>query len=161
MHILYVHPNYPAQFGHIAQHLARRYRFRCTFVSERPAGRHRRVERIRYRARGGAMKFNHYCTRTFENNVRHAHGVYIALKARHDIRPDLIVGHSGFGTTLFLSELYRCPVVNFFEYFYRTEGLPSPRWGEGSGVRGSHWQGQPPSPGPSPSKGRGRSPPSL
>ena len=35
-------------------------------------------------------------------------------------RPDLIVGHSGFGSTLFLRELYPdVPVINFFEYFYR------------------------------------------
>src|SRR5262249_34677030 len=42
-----------------------------------------------------------------------------ALRDRPDIRPDLIVGHSGFGSTLFLRELYRCPLINYFEYFYR------------------------------------------
>jgi glycosyltransferase involved in cell wall biosynthesis len=40
-----------------------------------------------------------------------------------DVCPDLVVGHSGFGTTLFLKELYPdVPVVNYFEYFYRTRG---------------------------------------
>jgi glycosyltransferase involved in cell wall biosynthesis len=29
------------------------------------------------------------------------------------------VGHSGFGSTIFLRELYDCPIVNYFEYFYR------------------------------------------
>ena len=42
------------------------------------------------------------------------------MKARPDIRPDLVVGHSGFGSTLFLRELYDCPIINYFEYFYHT-----------------------------------------
>ena len=49
----------------------------------------------------------------------HSEAVYRALHARPDIRPDLIVGHSGFGSTIFLRELYPCvPIVNFFEYYY-------------------------------------------
>src|SRR6476469_3486030 len=61
MHVLYVHPNFPAQFGHIAWHLPRQPGCKCTFVS-----------------------------------------------------------HSGFGTTLFLRDLYpKTPIINLFEYFYR------------------------------------------
>jgi glycosyltransferase involved in cell wall biosynthesis len=119
MHILFVHQNFPAQFGHIAGHLVQHYGYRCTFVSQKPAGVVGGVERIQYRLRGGATRHNHYCSRTFENAVWHAHAVYEALQARPDIQPDLVVGHSGFGSTLFLRELYRCPIVNYFEYFYR------------------------------------------
>jgi glycosyltransferase involved in cell wall biosynthesis len=119
MHILFVHQNFPAQFGHIADYLAKHHGFRCTFVSEKPAGRAGNIERIQYRIQGGATPQNHYCSRTFENAIWHTHAVYEALKARPDIQPDLIVGHSGFGSTLFLRELYRCPIVNYFEYFYR------------------------------------------
>ena len=52
----------------------------------------------------------------------HAHGVYEALKRRPDVRPDLVVAHSGFGSSLFLPHLYDAPVVNFFEYFRRPSG---------------------------------------
>ena len=38
MHVLYVHQNFPAQFGHIAHHLVQKHGWRCTFVSESPAG---------------------------------------------------------------------------------------------------------------------------
>ena len=64
MHILFIHPNFPAQFGHVAGYLARRHGHRCTFVSEQPPGRAGGVERIQYRLRGGATARNHYCTRT-------------------------------------------------------------------------------------------------
>jgi len=47
--------------------------------------------------------------------------VYEALKPLKDtLNPDLIVGHSGFGSTLFLPELFPgVPILNYFEYYYR------------------------------------------
>ncbi|HUG92915.1 MAG TPA: glycosyltransferase [Planctomycetaceae bacterium] len=122
MHVLFVHQNFPAQFGHIASYLARTRGFRTTFVSEKPPGVAGGVERIQYRIRGGATPQTHYCSRTFENAVWHAHAIFEALQARPDIRPDLVVAHSGFSTAVFLRELYECPIVSYFEYFYRTRG---------------------------------------
>ena len=119
MHILYVHQNYPAQFGHIAAHLVEQRGWRCTFVSEREGGLDKGIEKIQYITRGGATKHNSFYTRTFETAVAHAEAVYRALKARPDIKPDLAVGHSGFGSTLFVPELLDCPIINFFEYYYR------------------------------------------
>src|SRR5436190_9879769 len=119
MHILYVHQNFPAQFGHIAHHLVGNMKWRCTFVSETAAGSVGGIEKIQYKLAGGATKQNHFCSRTFENTVWHCDAVYRAMKARPDVRPDLIVGHSGFGSTLFLRELYPdVPIVNFFEFYY-------------------------------------------
>jgi glycosyltransferase involved in cell wall biosynthesis len=121
MHVLFVHQNFPAQFGHIAAHLIQRHNYRCTFVNERRGGTVGQIECIQYKVDGGATKHNHYCTRTFENTTRHAIGVYDAVKARPDLKPDLIIGHSGFGSTLFLRELFPdVPIINYFEYFYRT-----------------------------------------
>ncbi len=120
MHVLYVHQNFPAQFGHIARHLVVKQGWKCTFVSQTAAGMVDGIEKVTYRLGGGATKQNHYCSRTFENTVWHCEAVYRAMKARPDIRPDLIVGHSGFGSTLFLRDLYRdVPIINFFEYYYR------------------------------------------
>ena len=131
MHVLFVHPNYPAQFGHVAHHLAEHNGWRCTCLSETPPGRLRypsggSVEKIRYKTRGGATRDNHFCTRTFENAVWHCDGVLRSLLARHDVTPDLIVGHSGFGSTLFLRELFPdVPCVNLFEYYYDGHGAES------------------------------------
>ena len=121
MHVLYVHQNYPAQFGHIARELAGKPDWRCTFVSRTEAsGVVNGIDRVPYRTRGGATAQNHFCSRTFENAVWHCDGVYRAMKARPDVRPDVIVAHSAFGSSLFLRELYPdVPVVNFFEWFYR------------------------------------------
>jgi glycosyltransferase involved in cell wall biosynthesis len=119
VHVLFVHKNFPSQFGQIARHLASHPGFQCTFVSEgSPTQNVAGIRRIKYEPRGGATKSTHYCSRTFENQIAHAHGVFEALKAHPEVKPDLIVGHSGFGSTLFLRELYRCPIINYFEYYY-------------------------------------------
>ena len=123
MHVLYVHPNFPAQFGHIAHALVQKPGWKATFVNQAVGGSQGGIDCIQYKTTGGATKQNHFCTRTFENAVWNCDGVYQALKARPDIRPDLIVGHSGFGTTLFLRELYPdVPLINFGEYYYHTSG---------------------------------------
>ncbi len=142
MHVLFVHKSFPAQFGHIASYLVKDHGIRCTFVCEDipgqqppapgyavgtgPAGLQVRppgqsidgIEVLQYRIQGGATQNTHYTSRTFENTVWHSHAVYETMKSRPDIRPDLVVGHSGFGSTLFLADLYTCPIINYFEYYY-------------------------------------------
>ncbi len=125
MQILFVHPSFPGQFGPVVEHLAGSGDTECVFVS-RAESIHARpipgVRRISYATRGGATRTTHYTSRTFENAVWSAHGVFEACKAADGLHPDLIVGHSGFGTTAFLQELYGCPVVSHFEYYYRSRG---------------------------------------
>ncbi|QDT08130.1 glycosyltransferase [Planctomycetes bacterium K23_9] len=121
MHVLFAHKNYPAQFGHIARYLIDHHDFRCTFISEKPPGKHAGLERLQYKCSGGATEKTHVCSRSFENQIWHSHAVYETLKARPDIQPDLVVGHSGFLSTLYLRELYDCPIINYFEFFYHTQ----------------------------------------
>src|SRR5437868_6137504 len=126
MHVLYVHQNFPAQFGHIAHHLVQKKGWRCSFISQTPAGNVEGIEKIHYNVGGGATKTTNYCSRTFENSIWHTEGVFNALVQNPSIQPDLIVGHSGFGSTLFLRELYpEIPIINMFEYYYRTRDADS------------------------------------
>ena len=118
MHVLFVHQNFPAQFGQLAARLVR-LGWRCTFVTERPPGRVAGIECVRYTPRGGATARDSFHTRAFQNAVAHAEGVYHAVKSRPELRPDLVVGHSGFESTIFLRELLDVPIVNYFEYYYR------------------------------------------
>lgn len=118
MHVLFVHQNFPAQFGHVARRLAS-MGHRCSFLSERP--RPTGWDDIGYRqykVRGGATERNHYCSRGFENAIWRCQAVYEATKQDPSLDPDLIVAHSGFGSSLFLSELSNAPIINYFEYYY-------------------------------------------
>ena len=118
MHILFVHKNFPAQFGHIATQLIKREGFRCSFICELPDGEFNGIQRIQYKVAGGARKENHFASRSFENCIWHTDAILQTLKSKPEVRPDLVVGHSGFGSTLFLPELYDCPIINYFEYYY-------------------------------------------
>lgn len=123
MHVLFVHQNFPAQFGPFASRLARRPGWKCSFVTGKANGSIPGVEVILQNNRGGATDRTHYCSRSFENATWQTHAVYEALAAPPDVRPDIVVGHSGFGSTLYLRELYPdAKIVNFFEFFYRTVG---------------------------------------
>ena len=119
MHVLYVHQNYPAQFGHVARHLVK-LGWQATFVSRTTEGNDEGIEKVAFRPPGKPAKEAHSCARGFEGMVWQCDGIYRALKQRPDIKPDLIVGHSGFGATLFLPELYPdVPIINYFEYYFR------------------------------------------
>lgn len=121
MHVLFVHKNYPAQFGHIARRLISDLGWSCTFVSEQPSGTDAGVRLIQYQVdENAAATVTHYCSRTFENTIWHSHSVYQACERELASAPDLIVGHSGFGSTVFLGELFDCPIINYFEFYYRT-----------------------------------------
>ncbi len=123
MHILFLHQNFPAQFGQVALHLARSFGYRCTFVSEKDVADTAEIQHVRFQSAGGAVAATHYCSRTFENQTWRSHAVFEALKARPDIQPDLIVAHSGFVSSLFLRELYPdTPHIGYFEFFYHAHG---------------------------------------
>jgi hypothetical protein len=98
MHVLFVHPNYPAQFRHVAPRLAANCGWTCTFATNNTAtpdlpG----VRRVMYRPTCGATATTPLPMRPFHNAYGHAQGVYEALKARPEVKPDLVVAHSGFG----------------------------------------------------------------
>ncbi len=123
MHVLFLHHNFPAQFGQIAAYLARHHGFRCTFASEKEVPDTAEIQHVRFTPQGGATKATHHCSRTLENQVWRSAAVFDALKARPDIQPDLIVAHSGFVSSLLLRELYpNTPQINYFEFFYHKEG---------------------------------------
>src|SRR5205085_624006 len=85
MHVLFVHQNFPAQFGHVARYLVQKHGFRCTFLSQETGASADGIERIAYHVKGGATTQTHYCSATFENAIWHSHAVYEALTARPDL----------------------------------------------------------------------------
>ncbi|MFT7485737.1 MAG: glycosyltransferase involved in cell wall biosynthesis [Candidatus Paceibacteria bacterium] len=118
MQVLFVHPNYPAQFGPVSKRLAARDDVQVTFLSRSTSGVQDGIRCLQFEPKGGATRATHYCSRTFENATWNAHAAFEKCHATTDLRPDVIVGHSGFGTTAFLGELYEAPIVNLFEYWY-------------------------------------------
>lgn len=140
MHVLFVHKEYPGHFGHVASHLAEHEGFECTFVYNNLPERVRRLRRasagagtpalagrgtagvrlIPYETRGASPE-THPCSLHFEIGTWHNQAVLKTLRARPEIKPDLIVGHASYGTTLHLSNMFDCPVINYCEYYHTLE----------------------------------------
>src|SRR3954464_843114 len=101
MHALFIHQNCPAQFLHIAPGLVRRG-WDCTFVTTNArASPGEGVRKILYRPCGAVRGDGDSCTAPFQNETAHARGVYEAMKRAKDVKPDVVVAHSGFGSSLF------------------------------------------------------------
>ena len=90
-------------------------------MSETEPGKAAGIEKIQYRLSGDGGEHGYVLTRVIEEDVRHAAAVYERLKPLRDsLRPDLIVGHSGLGPTLFLPDLFPAtPLISYFEDFYQ------------------------------------------
>ena len=67
----------------------------------------------------------HPYLRRYEKAILIGQGAFrAALKLKQDgFSPDIIIGHSGFGATLFLKEIWaNAKFVGYFEWFYRSSG---------------------------------------
>ncbi len=122
MHLLFLHQNFPGQFGPLLSRLAQDHRYRLSFCHRGGTESIEGVEQIRYPKSGGATQSTHFYTRTIENIAHQSGAAATALAARPEIRPDLIIAHSGFVSFVPLQELYGCPVISYLEYFYHTRG---------------------------------------
>jgi hypothetical protein len=85
--LLFVHREFPAQFGHIAAALARRDGFNCTFATEQSAGSLSGVWKLVYAVKDGARKSNHYFSRGFENFIWRSHAVYQLMRNHPEFSP--------------------------------------------------------------------------
>lgn len=123
MRILFIHPSYPGQFGHIARSLAAEYGDECTFVCEEVHEDDAATRTIAYKPLGPDRPTG-YLIQDFESALSHAYGVYEALKPHRDrLAPDLVVGHANWGSSLFVPELFPdVPVIDYVEYFHHPHG---------------------------------------
>ncbi|WBU57750.1 glycosyltransferase [Paracoccus sediminicola] len=124
MKILFVHQNFPGQFLHLAPALARRGHEVLALTdlkNERPSP----VRVVKYKT-PGETRCGQSLARSYADHVERgylaARGAR-ALRDRHGYVPDVIFGHSGWGETLFLREIWPdATLLIYAELMYRTRG---------------------------------------
>ena len=130
MHAMFIHPNFPAQFGHIAAYLTQEKGWECTFVTSIDTTQMKVPFRhCNYRVKPGPLPKVFYNPGTLQELLEHALAVYRGLRSHPEIRPDVVVGHMSYGTMLYLRNLYDCPFVGYFEL------LPPPFWSKELALR--------------------------
>jgi glycosyltransferase involved in cell wall biosynthesis len=130
MHAMFIHPNFPAQFGHIAAFLTQERGWECTFLTSIDTSQMKVPFRhCNYRLQPGPLPKVFYNPHTLQELMQHALAVYRGLRANPQIRPDLVVGHMSYGTMLYLRNLYDCPFIGYYEL------LPPPFWSKELALR--------------------------
>ncbi|MBF2020676.1 MAG: glycosyltransferase family 4 protein [Hydrococcus sp. C42_A2020_068] len=125
MKILFLHPNFPAQFRHLAVALAQDKQNQVVFGTTRKEGQLAGVYKAVYSPSREVRPETHHYVRTLENAVLQGQAVYRMaeqLKAQGFV-PDVVYGHSGWGPTLFIKDVFpESQLLCYFEWFYHARG---------------------------------------
>jgi glycosyltransferase involved in cell wall biosynthesis len=123
---LFIHQNFPGQYQHIVRHLANRRGNRVYFVTQPNGNAMVGVRKITYPKDERGPVNCHAYTVEFDRGVRAGAAVAEVCRGLRNegFRPDLIVGHSGWGETLFVKDVFPdVPVLANFEFYYHTRGV--------------------------------------
>ncbi len=125
MILLFIHQNFPAQYKHLVRRYAATPGCRVLFVTQQNANQIPGVEKIVYEPGIPATTGSHPLAADFDRAVRTGLAVADVCRglSRDGIRPDLVVGHNGWGETLFVKDVFPdVPVLSYFEFYYHAEG---------------------------------------
>jgi len=124
--ILFVHQNFPGQFLHLAPAMKARGHD-CLALTDAVNQRPSPVQVLRYKHE--AAPLDAAATRLGRNFTQMSdRGVTVAraamqLRERQGYVPDVIFGHSGWGETLFLKEIWpEAKLIVYAEFYYRGVG---------------------------------------
>ncbi len=128
MKVLFLHPNFPAQFRHVAQALGRDPAHRVVFATknERPEWNIPGVKKALYRPAGEASGEAHRLVAPYETAVREGEGVYALCRELRSAGfvPDLVYLHAGWGTGMYVKDAFpEARIMGYFEWFYDPLGV--------------------------------------
>ena len=126
MKILFVHQNFPGQFLYLAPELKRRGHD-CLALTDFANTRDSTIPMLKYKHE--APKLDPAATRLGRNYIQMSdRGVTVAraclqLRQQKGYVPDVIFGHSGWGETLFLKEVWpEAKLLIYAEFYYKGRG---------------------------------------
>lgn len=125
---LFIHQSFPAQYQHVVEHLLAQGGNTIYFVSQPGEIEIAGVHRLIYKVETPTAPLNcHPLTVNLDAAIRNAASVQDVCRRLRDeqgVYPDLIVGHGGWGETLFVKELFPdAPVLTYFEFYYHASGV--------------------------------------
>lgn len=122
---LFIHQNFPGQYKYLVRHLADDPANTVYFISQPNANWMQGVVKLVYYPDLASPLQCHPYTVDFELAVRHGTAVASSLRMLKEqgVTPDIILGHSGWGETLFVKDVYPdVPLLAYFEFYYHHEG---------------------------------------
>jgi glycosyltransferase involved in cell wall biosynthesis len=122
---LFLHQNYPGQYLHIVRHLVESGGNQIVFISEPNANAIPGVRRVSYQIPKYDPDAVFPNVRDLDRGLRRAEQVAdCAANLRAlGFRPDIIIGHHGWGELLNLPDIWPdVPILGYFEFYYSPQG---------------------------------------
>lgn len=123
MRFIFIHPNFPAQFRHLAEFLGKNPNNEVLFITANPHQKKQipgvkkiflEVEKIPDMLTSVPLAY----FATIHSRAEAVAKVLFALRKK-GVMPDLIIGHSGWGCTLFIKDIFpEIPFIGCFEWYY-------------------------------------------
>ncbi|RYH04755.1 MAG: glycosyl transferase family 1, partial [Alphaproteobacteria bacterium] len=121
--LIFIHQNFPGQFLHLCRELAPHNKI--TFITKNTPNRLPNIELIAYQPHRKTTPNIHPYLTTIEDGILHGQAVArILLQLKNSgVKPDLIIGHCGWGETQFVKDIFPdVPLLSYFEFFYSATG---------------------------------------
>ncbi len=127
MRVLVTHNNFPAQFRHICEYLGRTPGNQVVFATKNPREEWKipGVNKAVFKPEGEPGDQAFPLSKNFEDGVRHGMGMLRLMNAlkKQGFIPDVILGHSGWGQTLFTRDVFPdTPFIGYYEWYYNANG---------------------------------------
>jgi glycosyltransferase involved in cell wall biosynthesis len=129
MNILFVHQNMPGQYREMVQWLAATGKHKIYFLTQRRnAPQFDGVETRIYKPHRIPAKDAYGLSKVWEECTGAGFGAAMAaqqIEAREGFKPDIVIGHVGWGELTFFKQVWAdVPIIGFFEYYYSDKGGP-------------------------------------
>lgn len=123
MRILFLHKNFPAQFGALGLWLAEKKGWDVTFATQREGVRHDKIRIVNFKDHREVTKgIHHYLVGTERAIITGQSFVRLALALKNQgYTPDIIVAHSGWGIGVFAKDVWPdAKYVPYVEWWYHS-----------------------------------------
>ncbi|MEM6624832.1 MAG: glycosyltransferase family 4 protein [Pseudomonadota bacterium] len=127
MNILFVHQNMPGQYRELVQWLAATGQHRIYFLTQRKQPPTiEGVEARVYQAHHKPAENAYGLSKVWEEATGFGFGAAMAarrLDTEENFRPDIVIGHVGWGELTFFKQVWAdVPIIGFFEFYYSETG---------------------------------------
>jgi len=123
---LFIHQNFPGQYVHLLRHLAAQHGNEICFITQPNANEISGVQKVTYPKDERARVNCHAYAVEFDRAIYHASQVADLCRGLQSkgFRPDIVIGHSGWGETMFVKDIFPdVPVLANFEFYYHYRGV--------------------------------------
>lgn len=122
---LFIHQNFPGQYRPLAQHLAAQKGNTVYFLTQPNKNEMTGIRKVVYQPPILGRRTCHPYTVILDDAIQCGLAAAAACRELRDqgLRPDLIIGHAGWGETIFVKDVFPdTPVLALFEFYFHPLG---------------------------------------